>query len=230
LVIRKVNDTVERVRINDPMRPGKNGQPRTIGTGTHAVTISTGPSFDSEREAGMDLADALIGNLQQIAALVGPQQAAKLMAMGIRMKNLGPIGDEIADLLSPPEPKGPDGQPMPAQLSPQAQQALQENQALKQQLQQAMEMIKGEVIKRQADLESDQAKFQHEIEIQRMKDATSLATAKLQLVGKGVLADAEAEDELVALHAAQSHEMAMAAAGQAMTPPAPMPQGDGAGL
>lgn len=215
--IRKPNDTVEMVKLGD----NKYG-PDAMTTGTHGVTISTGPSFDSEREAGSALADTLVTEIKEIAAIAGPQKAVKLIALGIKLKNLGPIGDEIADMLSPPEPSGPDGKPRPP-LPPEAQQAIAENQHLKQQLAQAADMIKTDAVKAQAAIDLANRKFQHDVMLQRMKDATSIAVAKINLLAKGIAADNEATNEAAALaqeqahelvtqHESQAHEMALSAA------------------
>ena len=64
-------------------------------------------------------------------ALQSPQStSAKLLAQAIRLKDLGPVGDAMADTIDPPQ----DGPPIP----PQVQQAVQQ---MQQKLQQAMAMV-----------------------------------------------------------------------------------------
>jgi hypothetical protein len=111
----------------------------------HDVTLSTGPSYDSEREAANDYADLLTQNVAMVAQVSGPPAAAKLLSLAVKLKNLGPIGDEIADLLSPPQPEGG--------LPPQVQQAMQQLQQQNQQMQQA---IQTDQVKQQAMLQKAQ--------------------------------------------------------------------------
>jgi hypothetical protein len=128
VTVRNGKGEPSQVRINDPMAEG--GEKRLGSADEHDVTLSTGPSYDSEREAANDYADLLTQNVQMVAQVSGPQAAAKLLSMAVKLKNLGPIGDEIADLLAPPQPEGG--------LPPQIQQAMQQLQGENQQLKQAV--------------------------------------------------------------------------------------------
>jgi chaperonin cofactor prefoldin len=128
--IRTSADEHKVVRINEPFRDPKTGEEYhyRIGEGTHSVTITTGPSFQSEREAANEFADALAQN---------PQIMPRIADLVVKLKNLGPIGDEIAERLVPPDvaaQKGQQGPPLP----PQAQQMMA---AQKQQLMQQAQMI-----------------------------------------------------------------------------------------
>ena len=100
--LRDAKDQPQMVRINDPAAQNPEGFAGLIDAarGEHDVTISVGPKKDSEREAASDFADAVIGN-PQLAQVVGPQKMTELVAASIRLKNLGPIGDEMADTISP---------------------------------------------------------------------------------------------------------------------------------
>lgn len=96
---RSASGVVAMVPVNG-MRD-KDGQPGPMmSTGNHATTISTGPSFDSEREEASAFADTLIGN-QAIDRILGPQKASKLLALAIKLKNVGPLGDEMAEIVDP---------------------------------------------------------------------------------------------------------------------------------
>jgi hypothetical protein len=100
------------------------------GKGEFDVTISTGPDYQSEREQQSAFVDTLLENLQ---ALPIPQAVApKILAMAIKMKDLGPIGDEIALMLNPPDPSNlpPEAQAVVSQLQAQLQTLQQENAAL----------------------------------------------------------------------------------------------------
>jgi len=98
------------------------------GKGEFDVTISTGPSYQSEREEQDEFVDSLTENIQNLPQPGTP--AAKVLALAIRMRpTLGPIGKQIADVFDPPPVD-------PNDLPPQAQAAIQ---ALQQQLQQAQQ-------------------------------------------------------------------------------------------
>lgn len=199
--IRKPNETAQSVRINDPKAVDKDGAPAALMTeGDYLVTVSTGPSTDSTREAASDFADQLVQN---------PQVFPLIASEVVRLKNLGPIGDEMADaleVLKPPElRKQKDGS---APLPPQAQQAMAENAQLKQQLGQAMDAIKTDQAKSQAVIAKAQIDAKASLHLQMMKDATSIAVAKINAAAKGLVSDNEAQVEAIALdHAAEQAEI-----------------------
>lgn len=101
------------------------------GKGEFDVTISSGPSQDSERETQDEFVDQMIENMPNLPAPGSPQ--AKVLALGIRMRSdLGPIGRQIADVFDPPDPSNlpPEAQAIISQLKGQMQQLQQENTAL----------------------------------------------------------------------------------------------------
>ena len=102
------------------------------GKGEFDVTLSTGPSEDSERQEQDEFVDSLIENLANLPMPGTP--AAKVLALGIRMRpTLGPVGQQIADVFDPPPPDPnmpPQAQAAIQQLQSQLQQAIQENSAL----------------------------------------------------------------------------------------------------
>jgi hypothetical protein len=120
IALGKPDDSHEVVRINtaEPYADEKTGELKhfpVTDKGDHDVTISDGPSYASQQEAASDFLDLLVQNLEKIPPPGSPQ--AKLFALAIRMKQLGPMGDEMADIVSPDET-----QPLP----PQAQAKLQQ--------------------------------------------------------------------------------------------------------
>jgi hypothetical protein len=154
--IRDPKDQAQLVRINDPAARSTAGESAYLDTarGEHQVTISVGPKKDSEREAATDFADMIIGN-PQIAQVVGPQKMAELIASSIRLKNLGPIGDEMADTIAPP-PKPGQG-PDPRQLQQQVQQ-----------MQAQLQQLHGVAAKQQQVIEADQVKTHGQITMKQM--------------------------------------------------------------
>lgn len=67
--------------------------------GEFDVTLSTGPDFQSERDARSDFVDTLIKEAP--ALQLAPPILNKLVAIAVKMKDLGHFGDEIAKLLDP---------------------------------------------------------------------------------------------------------------------------------
>src|SRR5271166_175095 len=128
-------------------------------TGDHGVTVSTGKDSASQRDEVKDLLVNVMGELQQIAAISPPGAAAKLLALNIRLAALGPLGDEMADTLDPPDAQKQQGMALQqaqqqAQLAQQAIQELQtENQKLK--LEKAGKIIDNEYQKQLATMNND---------------------------------------------------------------------------
>lgn len=100
------------------------------GVGEFDVTISTGPDHDSERQKESDFVDTLIENIQSLP--IPPAIGTKLLALAIRMKNLGGMGNQLAELLDPPQNTDmpPAAQAAIAQLQGQLTQLQTENAAL----------------------------------------------------------------------------------------------------
>lgn len=196
VTVRKGDDQPAQVRINDPSHP----ESVSATDGQHDLTISVGPRQISEREAASDFADSILNSA--LLKLMDPAQAKQLAALAIRLKSVGPLGDQMADILSPKE----EGKPSPEQL----QQMQQQVQELQKQLQQAADEIKTDKAKQQAQIEMQAIKSRADVAIQRMKDATQLAVAKIEASTKGGIVQFEAENEAIALAAEQEHEAAQA--------------------
>jgi hypothetical protein len=96
--------------------------------GQFEVTISDGPNKESEREDADEFADTIFQTVTNLAQVLPPGSVAKLLALAVRMKNIGSIGDEIADVLDPKDNTGQQLQQAQQQIAA-AQQAAQEMQA-----------------------------------------------------------------------------------------------------
>ncbi len=129
--IRKQDDSHTTVKVNQRFT-NDNGEEEMndLTSGEHEVTISTGPSFQSEREQANEFVEAMIPNLEQLP--LDPQTKSKLMSLLIKLKNVGPIGDEMVKLLSPD------------QTEQQQQQALQQAQQSAAQYQQMVAQLQAE--------------------------------------------------------------------------------------
>jgi hypothetical protein len=98
MAIFKEDQTPAMIRANGTFEDPESGEQVEFHTdkGEHSVTISTGPSSQSQREEVDKFADVLAGI---------PEAFARCADLIIRMKNLGPLGDALADRLTPPEYK-----------------------------------------------------------------------------------------------------------------------------
>lgn len=167
VTVRRPDDTAEQVRINDqapqgqPQQPGAT-PPVNATVGRHDVTISTGPSFDSEREAASEFADLLVQN-PQVFPLIAP--------LVIKLKNLGALGDEMADVLTamaPPQvqailSKGKNNPAMDlVKLQQDLSKAMEQNQLLTQELQAKTQAIQTDQVKAQQQFAIEQLRQENE--------------------------------------------------------------------
>src|SRR5690348_4793102 len=105
---RIINDLLDKVidtpRQESITKPDGNHEvvamgPDDLGNGEYDVTISTGPSAQSEREEVGSFVDSFLGN---VAALPIPDPGkAQLVARAIRLKDMGPLGEEMANVIFP---------------------------------------------------------------------------------------------------------------------------------
>lgn len=160
------------LRINDPKYAQANPDKDHLDTqkGEFDSTIKAGPSYQSQREMVSEFVDLLVQNLKNLP--VPPQVAAQIMALAIKLKNLGPIGEEIADLLSPPNP-----QDMP----PQVQAAMAQSQAAIQELQQKLQEL---LMEKQANTVDNQFKLQIARENNEVKLEVAEITTKYQEISE----------------------------------------------
>lgn len=197
VTVRKPDDTAEQVRINDPEDPTHPPLMISPEKWGHDVTISTGPSFDSQREEAANFAETLTQN-EAIAPLI--------MDLVIRLRDLGPIGDQMAERLTPPQFKKPDQQQSPQQVQQQMMQLQQHAKQLEQAVIQLNDDIKTDKVKQQAMLEKAKLDASNQIELQIMKDATAIKVAEIQAAAKGAQVKQEADTEAIALNMQQQHD------------------------
>lgn len=171
VTVRKPNDEAVQQKINDPNDPAS---VMVSPDHQHDITISVGPYEADEREASSDFADTIITNAP-LMQIVGPQKGAELIAEAIRLKAVGPIGDNMADIISP-KPAEPGQPPTPQQLA-QQQAQLQQLQQENQQLQQQIAM--GPIEKAKIDAASREKIAAANLEAKRMDNETKIAVAEL---------------------------------------------------
>lgn len=206
MAIQEADGTHRTIRINDPEFQEKddNGQPvNTLydaKTGDHGVTISVGPNFDSQRDEASQFVDTLLPQIEALAQILPPGSVSKILALSIKLKQLGPIGEEMADTISPP----PDEQAQ-QQMIQQGQQKLQQQTEIIAKMQQELEKLRlekaGKVIQGEYEMKMQ--------EIDRdMKVLIALVTAKR--------AQADQEFEMYKTFMVENHNAAHEAAMQAV--------------
>jgi hypothetical protein len=178
--------------------------------GDFDVTISTGMSYQSQREEASAFVDLLLQELPQLP--IPPQAKATLLAKAISLKDIGPIGDEIAKII---DPQG-DGEPVP----PQAQQAIAQLQQQLQQLNaacqqyegiiQKMEMEKqGRIVEQQGKLQQIQLQYQADMQLEDKKLEVQLAVAEINTKAQSLEERLAFVEDMWKQFHAQAHERAM---------------------
>ena len=225
VTVRQGDDQSETVSINDPENP----EAVSATDGDHDVTISVGPAYASQREAASDFADTIISNTE-LAQTVGPEKFNELTALAIRLKGVGPIGDEMADIISPKkdDQQGPPTPQQMAELQAQGQQLQQQNQELTQAIQTDQAKQQATIESAKVKAESDAAGKQTDAEVRwriaqlqaetalkqtEMQEATKLQIAEYTLRGKAIQAEIDAREQDLGAQTqadAQIHEAVMA--------------------
>lgn len=199
--VMEADGTAEVQPINDPTNKDS-----VSTSGDYGVTVSSGPSSDSEQSAAADFVDTLVSNIQVISDLAGQKVASAVFAQGIRMRNLGPQGDHIADLLDPPPQ---DGQTPP---SPQLMAAQNQVQTLTQKLQQIMQAVQAKQIEQAGKMSIAQLQEQGENLRSGYDREVKLAVAEIAAQSKQALQDMALFYEERSRLGAQIHERAMGGA------------------
>ena len=208
------DDVAEMVQIGR-MFTGKDGKRLRydLAQGTYAVVLSVQPSYATRKMRAA-------AELTQLAK-ADPQQLPMWSDLFIRQLDLGPIGDEIAERLTPPQYAK--NQPNPQQVQQQAAALAQQNQMLQQQITELSNVLATKSYETQAKNEQNERDNETKLaiaamqeETKRMSQATSMAVAeietKVQTVGRTMA------DVLATLREreAMAHEIGMAAHGRAL--------------
>jgi hypothetical protein len=141
---------------------GPDGQPIGFQTdaGEHDVDVSTGPSAVNQAQSAADFAEDLLRI---------PEAAMQVMDLIIKMRNLGPLGDEMADRFDPAK-----RQPgLPPQVAAQFQQ-------LQGTVQQLMQERQAETVKMQGQLQKATMEQQTQLQKQRMQTIGVIAAAMIK--------------------------------------------------
>ncbi len=208
LALQKEDDSRKMVRLNtaEPYPDPKTNEPLhfPVDQGSHDVTVSAGPSSQLQWEAASEFLDLLVANLGKLP--IAPPQQAKLLSLAIRMKRLGPKGDQIADLISPPE-----GEELPAQAQQIMQQAEQKLQALNAYAQQ----IEKEREELQRKLDAKVTENEYRLKIEQLKIEGDITKAEITTKAQDLRERMAFVEDMLRQLQVQAHEQGMAAQQQA---------------
>lgn len=145
--------------------------------GLHAVTIEVGPEVQSERQEAAGFVDTFITS--PLMQLLPPPMALEIVALLVKLKNLGPIGDQISELLKPSDQEQ---DMVPRQ---EAAQAVQEAQKIIETLQQHIQQLEQEQagkveierVRAEGKMVADAQNNEAKLKIEAMKAETAM-TAK----------------------------------------------------
>jgi hypothetical protein len=203
IAIMKADGEFKTITINDEqyMEKDSNGQAvqqhYDAVTGDHGVTVSTGKDSASQRDEVKDLLQGVMAELQAIASIAPPGAAAKLLALNIRLAALGPLGDEMADTLDPPDAQQKQGQALQA-----AQQQGQQQQLVIQEMNKELQKLKLEKAGKIIDNE-------YKKQLARMDENLQILLALIKDGNKATLAENAQELELFKEVHGDAHELGM---------------------
>lgn len=173
--------------------------------GEFDVTISTGMSYQSQREEASAFVDTLLGEMPNLP--LSPPAKAALLSKAIKLKDIGPIGDEISKII---DPNG-DGEPLPPQAQAAIAQAQQHAQQATEIAQQLSQEKQGKVWETQGKLKEIEAKHQADMELEDKKLLSQVTVAEIQTKAQNVNERMKALEDLMSQLHSQAHETALAA-------------------
>lgn len=204
----KPDDTREMVKISpDAPTLGMDGKPShvQIGDESYDCTISTGPSYQSQIEAAEDFLQTLI---TEMAALpLSPQQKQKLLGLAVQMKQLGPKGDQMAEIISPPN----NGQQMPPQAQAAISQLQGQNQQLQQQLAAMIQEKQAKLVEWQYKLQETRESNASQERQQNAKLENALAIAEIETKAQSLSERMSAVEDMMKQFHSQAHDVAIQA-------------------
>ena len=173
--IRREDDTYEIVPLAPTMDESGQLAEHPYGDGNqHSVTISTGPSFESQREAAQETANQLLQN-EAAFPLVG--------WLAIKMLNLGVYGDKMSDLLKmlmPPEARQIADEGDEPEIPPQAMQAIEAAKAEVEKIDAFAKQLQQQVIELLDEKQANAADLANKKEIAEMGEKVKLAIENMR--------------------------------------------------
>ena len=215
--LRTAKDEYRQATLNtqQPYQDAKSGKPAhyPVDEIDHSISVSTGPSYQSQRDAVNDFLDNLIGQLPKLP--VAPQQAAQILSIAVKMKDLGPMGDELAEIISP---TGQDGQQSAQQLQ-QAQGQLQQQGIMIQQLQAELQKLtvekQAKVVEGEYKMMTERLRANSALVVEKLKVDAQMASAEISTKSQILSERMAAVDELYRMAHEQLDDASAKASDQA---------------
>lgn len=143
--------------------------------GLHAVTIEVGPEVQSERQEASAFVDGFIGS--PLMQMLPPPMALEIVALLVKLKNLGPIGEQISEVLKPAE-QAQDSVP-----KQEVQQMMQEGQQIIEMLQKRVQELEQETagkvqieqVRAEGKMVADAQNNEAKLKIEGMKAEAAMA-------------------------------------------------------
>ena len=181
------DESYEVVTVNSE-QSAEDGKPsQLLDDAPHDVMVTTGPSFQSQRQEAQSFVDMLASNPQLVQlALANPQSsAAKLFSLAIRLRQLGPLGDEMADAIDPSKEMG--------DVPPQALAIIQKLDGERKALDAYAQELQKELAELRQLQQSKLLELGSKERIASMDNATKMAIAELQTAGEAMVTRMHAE-------------------------------------
>jgi Phage P22-like portal protein len=215
--LRTAKDEYRQATLNtaQPYQDTKSGKPAhyPVDEVDHSISVSTGPSYQSQRDAVNDFLDNLIGQLPKLP--IAPQQAAQILSIAVKMKDLGPMGDELAEIISP---TGQDGQQSAQQLQ-QAQGQLQQQGIMIQQLQAELQKLtvekQAKVVEGEYKMMTERLRANSALVVEKLKVDAQMASAEISTKSQILSERMAAVDELYRMAHEQLDDASAKASDQA---------------
>ena len=164
--------------------------------GEHQIEVTTGPSFQSQRDEANDFLNTIIPNIEQLP--LDPALKAKFLALVIKMKNFGPLGDQMASLLDGTNPE-------------QLQQQLGQMQQKAQQDQETIQAMQAELQKLQFEQKAKVVDNAAKMEIEKMRQETSVLIAEVNTKAQDMSQRLDLFMDMVKQWHDQAHDIAKSA-------------------
>jgi hypothetical protein len=162
--------------------------------GDHDVTITVGPSSTSQYEEASDFAD-MIAKIPGVFPLIGD--------LIVRLRRLGPIGEQIAERLTPPQFAQKDGEePLPPHAIQQMSQLQQQNQ----QLNAAAQELEKQIKQLQMEKTAKMWEGEQRVKIAALQEQTKLVVAQASLERQNAETILQAELEKIQTILGQVHD------------------------
>lgn len=146
--------------------------------GLHAVTIDVGPADASARQQSSDFVDMFVQ--APFFQMLPPPMAMQILSLLVKLKNLGPIGEEIANLLHPPQEEGAEQMVPASKLQEVVSQGQKIIQALQGELQKAEQEKQAKVIETQGKIAAIEKQNEGRERVEAMKASSSMDVEQLR--------------------------------------------------